>query len=219
MSSLHLRALCFEILSALKWTPTISGQQLAEGCRINELQGLCGSYRSIYHWILFPGNILLVQSYIVAECGKGGIWANDLVIASERVLPSHKMYKNGAFTFSSWSEIKINGHFNKATNVLETLLHNSLLSCSLFLFHFMNFPRVEEDPIGTFSHKFSCTYSFYVNVCSLQKIVVYVIFMYLHKVLWSYSSLLLLFLAPPLLFFISGTSYTYTFISCAYYQL
>lgn len=219
MSSLHLRALCFEILSALKWTPTISGQQLTEGCRTNELQGLCGSYRSIYHWILFPGSILLVQSYMVAECGKGSIWANYLLIASERVLPSHKMHKTGAFTFSSWCEIKIDGDFNKTTNVRETLPHYGLLRGSLFLFYLMNFPRVDEDTIGTFPNKLSRIYSFYISICSSQDIVVYVIFMYIHKVLWSYSSLLLPSLALTLLLFISGNSYTYTFISSAYYQL
>lgn len=77
------------------------------------------------------------------------------------------MYKNGVFIFFSWSEIKINGYFNKVINVFEILFYNSLLSCFLFLFYFMNFLRVEEDFIGTFLYKFSCIYFFYVNVCLL----------------------------------------------------
>lgn len=120
-----------------------------------------------------------------------------MIIASERVLPSHKMHKTGAFTFSSRSEIEIDGHFNKATNVLETLLHYGLISSLLFIFHLMNFPRVEEDSRGTFSNKLSCTH-FYISACLLQNIVVYVIFMHTHKIRWSYPSLLLLSCPPTL---------------------
>ena len=80
-------------------------------------------------------------------------------------------------------KLKIDGHFNKATNVVETLLQYGLLSNSLLSFHLMNIPVLDEDPMDTFTNKLSCIYSFYISEYLLQKIVLWIIFLYVHPVL------------------------------------
>lgn len=118
--------------------------------------------------------------------------------------------------FLAGVKLRIDGHFNKATNVVETLLQYGLLSNSLFSFLLMNFPILDEDPMGAFTNKLSCIYSFYIRACLLQKIVLCTIFIYVHHVLWLYSSLLFPFLAFSLLFLLCSDSPICTFITCTY---